>query len=40
MFITVSCQELAMETRPAKPLVVVRKWGPLGLVGHPKASAR
>jgi hypothetical protein len=39
MFITVSCRELAMETRPAKQLIVVRKWGPPGLIGQGKAPA-
>ena len=40
MFITVFYRELAMETRSAKPRVVVRKWGPPVLVGRQKAPAR
>jgi hypothetical protein len=39
MFITVSCRELAMETRPAKLRVVVRKGGPPGSVGQRKPPA-
>jgi hypothetical protein len=33
-------QEQVMKTRPAKLLVVVKKWGSPGLVEHRKASAR
>ena len=40
MFITVFYLELAMEIRPAKSRVVVRKWGRPGLVGQRKAPAR